>query len=46
MGKIDDALKPKPMAAKPVPKMMVKTPGPFGILFGFDSSKLDAAAGQ
>ena len=52
MGKIDDALKPMAMAAKPAPmpapkttpKMMAKIPGPFVVLFGFDNAKLDAAA--
>ena len=54
MGKIEDALKPKPMAAKPAPmpapkpapkaKMMPKIPGPFVIMFDFNSAKLDTAA--
>jgi OmpA-OmpF porin, OOP family len=52
MGKLDDALKPKAMAAKPAPmpapkpapKMMAKIPGPFVVMFDFNSTKLDSAA--
>ncbi len=54
MGKIDDALKPMAMAAKPVPKpapmpapkpkTMAKIPGSFVVMFDFNSAKLDSAA--
>ncbi|MDP6787491.1 MAG: OmpA family protein [Rhodospirillales bacterium] len=54
LGKIEDALRPKKMAAKPAPmpapkpkpapKKMAKIPGPFVVMFDFNSAKLDSAA--